>query len=181
MTGQGLPVLEQQKIARDSAAAALDQVQPGATRDLDAALALVPALVSEASSGRAANAIRALQLESEVRANPELCVDRSVQGWRQLDAQRDKLAGWQHEDARVGIEKRMTASRLAVIERTLATVESERREVFLMRRFDSLGYPEVAERLGISVTQVERHIAGAMLHLSLRTRAEAGPRHENAY
>jgi hypothetical protein len=109
MTGQGLPVLEQQKIARDSAAVALDKVQAGATRDLDAAFARGPALVSEAANGRTANAIRALQLDCEVRANPALRADRFVQAWQRLGAQRDKLTGWQNEDARVGIEKRMTA------------------------------------------------------------------------
>ena len=109
MTAQNLPVLEQQKLARDSAAAALDQVQLGATRDLDTAFARMPALVSEAANGRTANAIRALQLESEVRANPELRADRFVQAWQRLDAQRDKLTDWQNTDARSGIEKRMTA------------------------------------------------------------------------
>ncbi|MDH7974485.1 AAA family ATPase, partial [Sphingomonas sp. AR_OL41] len=109
MTGQNLPVLEQQKVARESAAVRLDQVQAGATRDLDTAFARAPALVSEAANGRTANALRALQLESEVRNNPELRADRFVQAWRQLGARRDKLSGWQNEDARAGIEKRMTA------------------------------------------------------------------------
>lgn len=57
-------------------------------------------------------------------------------------------------------------SRLAVIEQALTAMETEMREVFLMHRLDSLGYPEIAKRLGISVSQVERHIAGAMLRLS---------------
>jgi len=65
-------------------------------------------------------------------------------------------------------------ARLACIERAVAAMESTMREVFLMHRLDSLGYPEIAERLGISVAQVERHIAGAMLHISRALDADEG-------
>jgi len=57
-------------------------------------------------------------------------------------------------------------ARLAVIERSVEAMESQMREVFLIHRLDDLGYPEIAERLGISIAQVERHIAGAMLRLA---------------
>lgn len=57
-------------------------------------------------------------------------------------------------------------SRLAVIERTLAAMDTERREAFLMHRLDSLGYPEIADRLGISVQEVEGHIAAVMFLLA---------------
>jgi hypothetical protein len=64
-------------------------------------------LVSEAANGRTANAIRQMQLETELRTNPELRADRFVQTWQQLRAQHDKLGGWQDEDARGQVENRM--------------------------------------------------------------------------
>ena len=39
------------------------------------------------------------------------------------------------------------------------------RAVFLMHRLDSLGYAEIAERLGIAVGEVERRMAQAMVVL----------------
>lgn len=56
--------------------------------------------------------------------------------------------------------------RLALLERIVATMGSPTREVFLMHRLESLGYPEIGRRLGLSVRQVERNIAAAMVHLS---------------
>lgn len=55
--------------------------------------------------------------------------------------------------------------RLARLEHAVATMGSPMREIFLMHRLESLGYPEIGERLGLSVAEVERNIAGAMVHL----------------
>lgn len=68
-----------------------------------------PGIASEAANGRTANAVRQMQLEAELRANPELRADRFVQTWQQLRAQRDKLGGWQNENARGAVENRMHA------------------------------------------------------------------------
>ncbi len=57
-------------------------------------------MMGEAANGRTANAIRQMQLESELRVNPDLRAERFVQAWQQLRARRDKLEGWQNEDAR---------------------------------------------------------------------------------
>jgi len=54
---------------------------------------------------------------------------------------------------------------LARLERTVRRMDAVTREVFLMHRLDSLGYPEIAERLDIDVADVERHIASAMFQL----------------
>lgn len=54
---------------------------------------------------------------------------------------------------------------LARIEAAVAAMEEPTREVFLMHRLESLGYPEIGERLSLTVPEVERHIAAAMLHL----------------
>ncbi|ATY34375.1 hypothetical protein CVN68_02200 [Sphingomonas psychrotolerans] len=40
-----------------------------------------------------------------------------------------------------------------------------RREIFLALRLDDLSYEEIAERTGLSVKQVERHVARSMLTL----------------
>jgi Ti-type conjugative transfer relaxase TraA len=109
MTGQGLSALEYQKTARMQAGQALDAVQQFGTRDLDAAFAREPGLVSEAANGRTASVIRQMQLETELRTNPELRADRFVQAWQQLRSQRDKLNGWQNEPARDAVESRMRA------------------------------------------------------------------------
>jgi Ti-type conjugative transfer relaxase TraA len=109
MTDQALPVLEYQKKARQVAAQLLEAIQPHAVADLEAAFAGGPELVGEAANGRAANAMRAMQLETELRTNPELRADRFVTAWQQLKAQRDKLEGWQNEEARANVEGRMSA------------------------------------------------------------------------
>jgi Ti-type conjugative transfer relaxase TraA len=108
MTAQRLPVLEQQKIALRSAAQALDAVRPQGRDDFEAAVAREPGLASEAAAGRTANALRAMELEREVRNDPELRADRFVQAWHQLKRERDTLSGWQNEDARKRVETAMT-------------------------------------------------------------------------
>ena len=108
MTAAKLPVLEHQHRAHDVAAKELDTIQRDGASDLATAFAREPALVGEAANGRTANAVRAMQLEAEVRINPELRADRFVQQWQGLRAQRDKLGGWQNEDARKKVEISMT-------------------------------------------------------------------------
>ena len=109
MERQGLKPLGWQQSAFDQAREALDGVRDGGHADLSAAVARDPTLVAEAAGGRTARAIRAMQLEVEVRTNPELRADRFVAQWRQLGEQRDGLSGWQNENARNGIETRMRA------------------------------------------------------------------------
>jgi len=67
--------------------------------------------------------------------------------------------------------------RLALLERAVATMGNPMRAIFLMHRLESLGYPEIGERLGLSVAEVERNIAGAMVHLDrVMDEAERGGR-----
>jgi hypothetical protein len=109
MTEQGLPALEYQKAARVQAARAMDAMQQHGADDLAAAFAREPGLVSEAANGRTANAIRQMQLETELRTSPEMRADRFVQTWRQLQARREGLAGWQNEEAHRQTGDRMRA------------------------------------------------------------------------
>jgi maltodextrin utilization protein YvdJ len=59
--------------------------------------------------GRTGNAIRTMQLEAEIRANPELRADRFVQSWQQLQAQRGRLTGSSNREARQQVEGQMRA------------------------------------------------------------------------
>ena len=107
MERQGLKPLGWQQSAFTQARDALDGVRASGHHDLSEAVARDPTLVAEAAEGSTARAIRAMQLEAEVRSNPELRADRFVTHWRQLGEQRAGLPGWQNEDARKGIETRM--------------------------------------------------------------------------
>ena len=105
--GQGTTEPEAQKAARMAAARALQQIRPGIAHDLENALAAQPALMGEAAAGRTTAAMRAMQMETELRTNPELRADRFVQAWQQLRARREKLGGWQNAEARDATDKRL--------------------------------------------------------------------------
>ena len=61
---------------------------------------------------------------------------------------------------------------LVRLERAMRTVPRETREVFLAHRLDDMPYREIAERTGLSVREVERHIARAIIAMD---RALDGP------
>jgi RNA polymerase sigma factor (sigma-70 family) len=56
--------------------------------------------------------------------------------------------------------------RLKRAEDGLARLSPRTREIFLMHRIDGLKYREIAERLGITVSAVEKHVAKAALFLA---------------
>ncbi|WP_067738756.1 Ti-type conjugative transfer relaxase TraA [Novosphingobium naphthalenivorans] len=91
MQDKGLPVLPHQTAELDKAREALNATGKHAAADMEAAYSRNPALVAEAAAGRTRQAIRAMQLEAEVRADPQLRADRFVEGWRQLSQQREEL------------------------------------------------------------------------------------------
>lgn len=79
--------LPHQRIAFDKARETLDAARPDASRDLRAAFARDPGLISEAMQGRTTAAIRAMVLEAELRASPERRADRFVEDWQKLARQ----------------------------------------------------------------------------------------------
>ena len=109
MTACNLQPLEYQKAALARTREALDAVRTGAATDLGEAFARNPALAAEAAKGHTAQAIRAMQIEAEVRDDPELRADRFVQTWRRHMAERERLKGWEHDGARGAVEGRMKA------------------------------------------------------------------------
>jgi len=52
-----------------------------------------------------------------------------------------------------------------IIEQAVATLPPQSRRAFLLSRYESKKYPEIADELGISVKAVERLISRALLHL----------------
>lgn len=57
-------------------------------------------------------------------------------------------------------------ARLERVRQGLSRLTPRTREVFLMHRLDDMKYREIAERLGISQSAVEKHIAKAALFLT---------------
>lgn len=62
--------------------------------------------------------------------------------------------------------------RKALIKRALAEMSPIRRQIFLMRKYEGLSQAEVAERLGLSVSSVEKHVMGAMAAFRALVKAE---------
>jgi hypothetical protein len=62
-----------------------EEVRPYGSHDAEAAYKKNPELALEAASGNSARAIRALQLETELRTNPSRRADRFVERWQKLD------------------------------------------------------------------------------------------------
>ncbi|MCK0127557.1 RNA polymerase sigma factor [Erythrobacter sp. F6033] len=57
---------------------------------------------------------------------------------------------------------------LQQLEKALAELPSRTRTVFLLHRFEGFKYREIAERIGVSVSSVEKHIAAAARHITQR-------------
>ena len=60
--------------------------------------------------------------------------------------------------------------RLEMVQRALAELPAACRESFLLRKLEGLSHPEIAERLGVSRSVVEKHIVNAMKHCRNRIR-----------
>ena len=88
MKDQGLSPMPHQESARYKVFNALNQMQPKAGHDLAAVFDRQPELIAEAASGRTTSAVRAMQLEAEIRTNPQLRADRFVETWHKLYYQR---------------------------------------------------------------------------------------------
>jgi len=91
MQNKGLPVLPHQRAELDKAREAMDRTAKHAAKDMERAYDRNPGLVSEASGGRVRQAMRAMQLEAEIRTDPDKRADRFVEGWRQLSQHREEL------------------------------------------------------------------------------------------
>ena len=72
-----------------------EEVRPYGSHDAEAVYKKNPELVREAAGGQVNRAIRALQLETELRTDPSRRADRFVERWQKLDrtSQRQYQAG----------------------------------------------------------------------------------------
>lgn len=91
MRDSGLAVMPHQQAALERAREALDAIRPHASADLRAAFKHSPELVREAAEGRGQAAMRAMQLEAEIRVDPYQRADKFVEGWQQLQRHREEL------------------------------------------------------------------------------------------
>ncbi|WP_315701875.1 MULTISPECIES: Ti-type conjugative transfer relaxase TraA [unclassified Bradyrhizobium] len=64
---------------------AFEEVRPFGSHDAEAAYRKNPELAREAAGGQVSRAVRALQLESELRTDPSRRADRFVERWQKLD------------------------------------------------------------------------------------------------
>jgi RNA polymerase sigma factor (sigma-70 family) len=64
-----------------------------------------------------------------------------------------------------GTKQEITAEELHHLQHALDTMPLKYRTPFSMRRFGNFTYPEIADRLGITVEQVEQRIAAAIYQL----------------
>lgn len=85
---KGLPNLPHQTRELNEARAGLASISPHAAKDLERAYAEDVALVREAAASRPQRALRVLQLESEMRADPARRADRFIETWSRLDEER---------------------------------------------------------------------------------------------
>ncbi|MGE7956695.1 RNA polymerase sigma factor [Pseudomonas sp. NPDC089530] len=62
--------------------------------------------------------------------------------------------------------------RLEQLKAALAELSPRRREALMLHRFEGLSQAQIAERMGISLSMVEKHIAFALLHCKQRLEQE---------
>ena len=64
--------------------------------------------------------------------------------------------------------------RLEQLKSVLAELSPRRREALMLHRFEGLSQAQIAERMGISVSMVEKHIAFALLHCKQHLHRDSG-------
>lgn len=64
--------------------------------------------------------------------------------------------------------------RLEQLKEVLAELSPRRREALMLHRFEGLSQAQIAARMGISTSMVEKHIAFALLHCKRRLQPDPG-------
>ncbi len=62
--------------------------------------------------------------------------------------------------------------RLDLLRRTVGELPSRTRQVFVLNRIEGLTYPQTAQRLGISESSVQKHLAKALHHVMRRLKPD---------
>ncbi len=95
----GDPYSAEQRTELAASRASLDAIQPHGRVDLENVMATDSRLIPEAAEGRTSATLRAMQLEAEMREDPQLRADTFVRRWQGLERQR-RLLLRDHEDTR---------------------------------------------------------------------------------
>ena len=107
----GLPVLDMQRQEIRAAGQHLDQVQDGMKDLMRSTLQHDPqtarAMTELSGRERVAHVIDGIKRENAALQDPNVRAERFVNRWRELDGQRQKLRGWQHDEARGKVESQM--------------------------------------------------------------------------
>ncbi|WP_316213471.1 MULTISPECIES: Ti-type conjugative transfer relaxase TraA [unclassified Bradyrhizobium] len=122
-----------------------EEVRPYGSHDAEAAYKKNPELALEAASGSPARAIRALQLETELRTDPQRRADRFVERWRELGQ-----ASQRHYEA--GDVSGYKATRSAMGDMATSLERDPQLESILANRKRDLGIGiESGRRLGLEL------------------------------
>ena len=122
-----------------------DEVRPYGSHDAEAAYKKNPELALEAASGNPARAIRALQLETELRTDPARRADRFVERWRELGQTSQR-------QYQVGDMSGYKATRLAMGDMAKSLERDPQLESILANRKRDLGIGiESGRRLGLEL------------------------------
>ncbi|QNA86659.1 Ti-type conjugative transfer relaxase TraA [Sphingomonas sp. So64.6b] len=135
----GEPYSEDQRNELTASRTALDAIRPHASLDLEAAMSNDHRLIVESAKGKTAATLRAMQLEAELRVDPQLRADTFVQRWQALDRQRRSLLRG-YEDGKAG----KVAQRMIGMARSLE--RDPQVESLLRIRKVELGLPPIPSR-----------------------------------
>jgi Ti-type conjugative transfer relaxase TraA len=109
---EGLPVLDMQRQEIRGAGLVLDQVQDGMKDLMRSTLQHDPqtarAMTELSGRERVAHVIDGMKRESAAQQDPNVRAERFVNRWQELDGERQKLRGWQHDEARGKVESQMS-------------------------------------------------------------------------
>lgn len=86
--------------------------------------------------------------------------------WRRRDLERDYLAELALVPERFDAspeEVCLAVDELLRIDAALERVSAKAREAFILSQFEELGYAEIAQRLGVSVSMVRKYVAQALM------------------
>jgi hypothetical protein len=121
---------------------AFEALRPHGWQDAEAAYLKDPTLARDAATGQTSRAIRALQLETELRTDPRARADRFVDRWQQLD----RRSGEQY---RAGDYTGYHASRKAMTDMARSLQRDPQLESILANRKRDLGISsDMGRRLG---------------------------------
>jgi hypothetical protein len=119
-----------------------EEVRPYGSHDAEAAYKKNPELATEAAGGRINRAVRALQLETELRTDPGRCADRFVEHWQELGHTSQR-------QYQVGDMSGYKATRLAMRDMARSLERDPQLESILANRKKDLGISfESGRRLG---------------------------------